>query len=67
MSKVSLKVAGMKCGNCSASIDKALNLMDGVKAKADHVKGLVELELDDDGKLASIKDAIEDLGFDVVE
>ena len=67
MSKLSLKVAGMKCGGCSASIDKALNLMDGVKAKADHVKGLVELELDDDGKLASIKDAIEDLGFDVVE
>ena len=57
----------MKCGNCSASIDKALNLMTGVKAKADHVKGLVELELDDDGKLPLIKDAIEDLGFDVVE
>lgn len=67
MSKVSLEVAGMKCSNCSASIDKALNLMTGVKAKADHVKGLVELELDDDGKLPLIKDAIEDLGFDVVE
>lgn len=64
---VSLKVAGMKCGNCSAAIDKALNVLPGVKAKADHVKGLVELELEDEGKLPQIKEAIEDLGFDVIE
>ena len=64
---VSLKVAGMKCENCSAAIDKALNVLPGVKAKADHVKGLVELELEDEGKLPQIKEAIEDLGFDVIE
>ena len=64
---VSLKVAGMKCENCSAAIDKALNVLPGVKAKADHVKGLVELELEDEGKLLQIKEAIEDLGFDVIE
>ena len=67
MSKMSLQVKGMMCGSCSASIDKALNIIPGVKAKADHVKGLVELELEDDGKLEQIKSAIEDLGFDVVE
>ena len=64
---VSLKVAVMKCGNCSATIDKALNVIPGVKAKADHVKGSVELELEDESKLAQIKEAIEDLGFDVIE
>ena len=61
-----IKVDGMKCGNCSAAIDKALNAIPGVKAKADHVKGLVELELDDEDKLTQIKEAIEDLGFDVI-
>lgn len=66
MSKISLKVAGMHCGNCSASIDKALALIPGVKAKADHEQGLVELEVEDESKLPRIKEAIEDLGFDVV-
>lgn len=66
MSQKTLNVSGMKCGNCSAAIDKVLNVIPGVKATADHVKGLVELELDDDGKLQQIKDAIEDLGFDVI-
>lgn len=62
-----LKVAGMKCGNCSGSIDKALNAIPGVKAKADHVQGTVELDLADDSKLSLIADAIEDLGFDVIK
>lgn len=67
MSKVTLKVKGMMCGHCSASIDKALNALDGVKAQADHVKGQVELELADDSMLDKIKSAIRDLDFEVVE
>lgn len=37
---------------------QSLNLMFGNKAQSDRVKGLVELELDDDGELASVNIAV---------
>lgn len=66
MIKQTINVDGMHCQMCSASIDKALNALPGVRAKADHSLGRVELELEDAAVLEQVKAAVEDLGFDVV-
>ena len=67
MTETSLKVDGMRCVNCSAAIDRALNLLPGVESRTDHVAGLVRLKLADVGQLPQIRQTIQDLGFDVVE
>ncbi len=57
------KVAGMACGGCSASVERALKALPGVEmAKADHITGIAIVvgEADD----ATIAATIENLGFD---
>lgn len=65
--KISLRVSGMSCGGCSASIGRALSRLDGVKkAEADHVKGSTDVEFDE--KTVSkerIIETIEKLGYKV--
>jgi copper chaperone len=47
MEKIVLKVGGMKCGGCEASVKSALTAVDGVdQAKADHKLQQVEIEFD---------------------
>lgn len=61
-----IKIEGMTCGHCVSSVDTALNAIEGVtsvKVDLEENKATVEAEGVSDEKL---KDAIEDIGFDVV-
>jgi len=62
-----IKIDGMGCGHCTATIEKALCSVSGVRdAKADLAAKLVVVSLDtpvDDKALASV---IKDAGFTVV-
>jgi copper chaperone CopZ len=65
-----LRVNGMTCGGCSASVERALKKVDGVlDAKAKYgPKGTVWVKYDDKKiDLAKIKKIIEDAGFEVVD
>lgn len=61
-----IKIEGMTCGHCVSSVDTALKAVEGVtsvKVDLEENKATVEAEGVSDEKL---KDAIEDIGFDVV-
>jgi copper chaperone len=65
MKNVTLKVEGMSCQHCVNSIEGALKTI-GAKGKVDLASGSVTVEYDE-GKLqlTSIKEAIEEQGYDV--
>jgi copper chaperone len=66
MSNVVLKVEGMSCGHCASSVEKAVSNV-GAAAKVDLSGKTVSVEFDENKvSLASIKEAIEDQGYDVV-
>ncbi|MCI0490977.1 MAG: cation transporter [Blastocatellia bacterium] len=65
-----LRVDGMTCGGCSASVEHALKKVDGVmEAKANHgSEGTVWVKYDDEKvELSKIKQVIADAGFEVVD
>lgn len=63
MMKVSIK--GMTCGGCKKRVEKALSNLEGVKTfNVDLEKN--EAEIDGEVSKEKVKEAIEDLGFDVV-
>lgn len=61
-----LKVEGMSCGHCVKAVEGAVQEV-GANGKVDLEKKTVSVEYDE-GKvtLASIKEAIEEQGYDVV-
>ena len=65
-----LRVNGMTCGSCSASVEQALKKIDGVadvKAKWEP-EGTVWVKFEDKKvDLAKIKQVITDTGFEVVD
>ncbi|WP_338553054.1 copper ion binding protein [Paenibacillus sp. KS-LC4] len=66
MESVTLKVEGMSCGHCVSTVEKAINEA-GASGKVDLAAGQVAVEFDTAKvSLASIKEAIENTGFDVV-
>ncbi|MBQ7907824.1 MAG: cation transporter, partial [Clostridia bacterium] len=59
-----LNVEGMQCSHCEASVERALNAMDGVKAvKADRTNNQVWVQASSDVDVNEIIRVIEDLGF----
>lgn len=63
-----LRVAGMDCGGCETSIQRALALLEGVESsRASHASGTVEVTYDPArvGE-AEIARAIEDAGYQLV-
>lgn len=67
MEQIKLQVEGMTCGGCVKSIQNALNTRDGVsEATADLDSATVTVDFDP-GVIqeSSIREAIEDAGFDV--
>jgi copper chaperone CopZ len=67
MKKMELKVKGMHCHSCEMLVSDELGEIAGVKkAAADHAKGLVTLEADDNVDTAKIKSKIKELGYEVV-
>jgi copper chaperone len=66
MQTVTLKVEGMSCGHCVNSVEGAVKTL-GASGKVDLNAGSVLVEFDDSKvTLATIKDAIEEQGYDVV-
>lgn len=66
MEKLELKVEGMMCGGCENRIQNALKTITGVEdAIADHTEGAVKIVLNQEVDIQTIKDKIEDIGFEV--
>ena len=66
MKETIIKVEGMMCTGCENRIQNAVSEIKGVESvKADHEKGIVEVKGTADIK--EVKEAIEDLGFEVKE
>ena len=64
MMEKTLKVEGMMCPHCEATVKKALEAMDGVSvAEADHVKGTATVTLTKDVPTEVLKKAIEDKDY----
>ena len=63
-----MKIIRMKCKNCSARIDRALNEIDGVWAKANYKNGIVKLLLQENAFVMKSKiiSSVTDAGYDVV-
>jgi len=61
-----VKIEGMHCVNCSGKVEKALNELENVSAKVDLKKKTAFVSADENKK-EEIKNAIEELGFSVVE
>ncbi len=62
-----LKVSGMSCNGCSASIGRALSRLDGVeKAEADFPKGTADVTYNEKAiSKEKIIETIENLGYKV--
>ena len=58
-----ITISGMHCEHCVKRVEKALAGL-GCKAKIDLAKGIAEVDTDIDN--SELKNAVEDLGFDVV-
>lgn len=68
MKKIEKNVNGMMCGGCEKRLTRALLAVDGmIKAEADFRSGRVWIELDDKVDEKTIKEVIEDLGFELVD
>ena len=68
MKEITLKVEGMTCEGCERRIQNVLIDIDGVEnAKASHVDKNVKITLNKDIDINTLKEAIEDLDFEVVE
>lgn len=59
------KVEGMHCQGCVRRVNEAMKAL-GIQAVISLETGTVTVESEDEGILLKAKDAIEDLGFDVL-
>jgi len=60
-----MHIAGMSCGHCKASVEKALNALPGVRAEVDLANG--QASITSDGRIpdAQLAQAVTDAGFEV--
>ncbi|MCM3217069.1 copper chaperone CopZ [Niallia taxi] len=67
MEKTTLKVAGMSCGHCVKAVEGSVGELKGVSAvKVNLEQGQVDVEFNDkEVSLATIKETIDDQGYDV--
>lgn len=62
-----LKVQGMSCGHCEARVKNTLSEIDGVNQVIVNLEeGTVEVDYEDRVSLETIKEAIDEAGYDVV-
>lgn len=69
METISLNVQGMTCNHCKASVEKAVGSLDGVQSvEVILAENKVNVGLDSSiVSMETLKNTIEDIGFDVVE
>ncbi|MCR4962293.1 MAG: heavy-metal-associated domain-containing protein [Firmicutes bacterium] len=60
-----LQVKGMHCSHCSDQINQTLNALPDITAKADHESGEVSVTVGPHGDLQTVKEKIEELGFEL--
>ncbi len=65
--KKEIVIKGMSCPHCQASVERALNEIEGVSAKADFKKGIAVAKIEGEVDDSVIKNAIKEAGFEVVE
>ena len=56
----------MNCEHCRASVEKSLNVLEGVEAKVDLKKSIALVNLKKDMPDEILKNAVEQAGFEVV-
>jgi copper chaperone CopZ len=62
-----ITITGMTCGHCQARVEKALNAMDGVKAKVDLKKNSAMVEADSSVTDEMLIKTVEEAGYAVKE
>ncbi len=68
MADLTISVAGMTCRTCEDSIQRALSLVEGIRAvRADHRSGRVEVRVDGAVTMDALRGAVEDAGYDLEE
>lgn len=66
MMEIKLNVIGMVCGGCERRVVNALSELEGIQEViANHNTGIVKLKVNENINLDTIKDKIEDIGFEV--
>ena len=66
MKKETYNVTGMSCAACSASIEKTLNKIDGIKASVNLATEKVNVEFDENKyDFEKIKEVVESIGYDI--
>ena len=63
-----IKIEGMMCPHCEATVKKTLEELDGVtQAVASHENGTAVVTLEKDVLFETLKKAVEDKGYTVIE
>lgn len=66
MANIELKVNGMMCEGCENRVKNVIKEIEGViDVKADHKSGIVEIITEKDIDENTVKEAIEDIGYEV--
>lgn len=65
--ELKLKIEGMTCRHCQASVEKALNGIDGITATVDLAAGEANLLLTKEMEQSVIIEAVTDAGYEVTE
>jgi copper chaperone len=61
-----LAVGGMTCPTCEASLERAIQMLPGIRAvRADHRSGSVEVEFEGNPDEGELRQAIEDAGYEL--
>lgn len=60
-----ITIEGMTCGHCQARVEKALNSVEGVKAKVDLKKNSATVETDSTISDDLLKKTVEEAGYTV--
>lgn len=64
--KKELKVKGMMCPHCKASVEKAVGKLAGIRSvNADYEAGIVTLEYGEEADISKVKEAIREAGYEV--
>ncbi len=68
MKEIEINVKGMVCGGCEKRVINAVSSIEGVEnVIANYETGKVDIVYKESVDVQSIKDKIEDIGFEVVE
>ena len=67
MKKVKLTVKGMHCGSCAGNIERSIRKINGIsKVSVSALTNKAIVEGDDSVSEDSLKDAVKDVGYEVV-